>query len=171
MRPSARLDWYSGPTLLEFLEAVEISAAAGQSLRMPVQWVNRPNQDFRGFSGTLTSGMAQVGDDIVVLPSGASSRIAKLLRGDDEVDQCVAGDAATLILSDEIDISRGDVISARSSEPGVWDQFVAKLVWMGDEPMLPGRPYLLKCATQTTSATVTSLKGKVSVETSGGRGG
>jgi len=163
--PTQRLGWYRGPMLLEHLEAVDTGDDQTRPLRLPVQWVNRPDHLFRGFSGTVGSGEARVGDDVVVLPSGVTSRIARILVADAEHTACAAGDAVTLVLADDVDVSRGDVIARRGAEPGVWDQFVARLVWMSDEPMLPGRPYLLKCATQTTSATVTQLKGKLSVET------
>jgi bifunctional enzyme CysN/CysC len=163
---SDRMPWYRGPALMEFLETVPIEQepAAGP-FRLPVQWVNRPNQDFRGFTGVISSGSVQVGDPIVVLPSARTSHVKKIVNGFAEIDRAIAGQAVTLVLTDEIDASRGDALVAADDRPGVADQFEATLIWMSEQPMLPGRSYLLKTSTQTVAATVAPLKYKVNVNT------
>ena len=164
--PSEHTDWYHGPTLMGYLETVEIEDNAQQRpLRMPVQWVNRPNLDFRGFAGTIASGMVQQGDKVRVLPSGRESTVTRIVTMDGDLDHAIAGQAITLTLADEIDISRGDVIARPDDLPGVADQFEAVVVWMSDEPMLPGRPYWLKIGTKQVSATITEPKYKVNVNT------
>ena len=165
VRRSERMGWYHGPTLLQHLEEVEVIARAAASMRLPVQWVNRPSQDFRGFSGTLAGGTVDVGEAVRVFPSGHVSKVRALLRGDADVARCVAGDAITLVLEDEIDVSRGDVIATPDSNLRVADQFAADVIWLSEHPMLPGRPYLLKCGTQTVSATITTVKHALSVDT------
>ncbi len=165
--PSERTPWYHGPTLMEFLETTEIDEArlpAGP-LRLPVQWVNRPNLDFRGFCGVITGGSVKPGDRIRAQPSGRESRVARIVTLEGDLTEAVAGQSVTLTLEDEIDISRGDVISAAESPAEVADQFECTLVWMADEPMLPGRPYLLKVGARTVSATITEPKYKVNVNT------
>ena len=163
---SQRTPWYAGPSLLEHLETVEISQQdTGTGLRLPVQWVNRPNQNFRGFAGTIAAGEARPGDPIIVLPSGRRSRIAQMLGVDGEVSSAGAGQAVTLTLDDEIDISRGDVIAAADDPPESADQFAAHLLWMDDTPLLPGRPYWLKIGTRTVAASVSEIKHRVDVNT------
>ncbi|HYD06128.1 MAG TPA: sulfate adenylyltransferase subunit CysN [Reyranella sp.] len=165
--PSADTPWYDGPSLIDHLETVEVADAldAGRSFRMPVQWVNRPNLDFRGFSGLVASGSIRPGDAVRVLPSGKTSMVARIVTLDGDLDQAVAGQAVTLTLADEIDCSRGDVLAAAEAPPQVADQFEATLVWMGDEALIPGRGYWLKLATQTVSATVQAPKYEINVNT------
>jgi bifunctional enzyme CysN/CysC len=163
---SERMPWYAGPTLLEHLETVDISHARRDlGLRLPVQWVCRPDQNFRGFAGTLVSGTARVGEEIVALPSGRRSKIARIVTGDGDLDTAITGQAVTLTLEDEIDISRGDVIAAASSPAQVADQFAAHLLWMGEHALLPGRPYWLKIGARTVGASVTEIKHRVDVNT------
>jgi bifunctional enzyme CysN/CysC len=164
---SPHTPWYSGPTLIKHLETVEVDNSGDQArpLRMPVQWVNRPNLDFRGFAGLIASGIARPGDAIRVLPSGKTSTIARIVSMDGDLSEAVAGQSVTLTLADEIDCSRGDVIAAADAPPQVADQFEATLVWMADEPMIPGRGYWLKLGTQTVSASVQAPKYQVNVNT------
>jgi bifunctional enzyme CysN/CysC len=162
---SPRMPWYRGPTLMAVLESVEIAPQlADQPFRMPVQWVARPDANFRGFCGTVAAGRVQAGDSVAILPSGRTSRVKGLATPDGGADAARMGDAITVVLEDEVDISRGDVISAADAQPNVADQVSAHLIWFGDEPMLPGRPYLIRLGTQTATATVSQLKHKVSVE-------
>jgi bifunctional enzyme CysN/CysC len=167
LTPSENTPWYHGPTLLGYLETVELDETRLQagSFRMPVQWVNRPNLDFRGFAGTIASGIVKPGDRIRVQPSGRESKVARIVTATGDLPIGVAGQSITLTLEDEIDISRGDVISAAEAPAEVADQFEATVVWMSDEPMLPGRPYLMKLGTRTVSATITEPKYKVNVNT------
>ena len=161
---SERMPWYSGSTLMHHLETVDVDDVQHEgSFRMPVQWVNRPNLDFRGFSGTIVGGTVRPGDIVRVVPSGRESSVARIVTADGDLNEAVAGQAVTITLADEIDISRGDVIAAASDPPGVADQFECHIVWMSDEPMLPGRPYLLKLGAQTVTATVAQPKYKVNV--------
>src|SRR5262249_18772848 len=132
-------------------------------LRFPVQWVNRPNLDFRGFAGTVASGRVAVGDPVVVASSGRESRVSRIVTFDGDRDSAVAGDAVTLTLADEVDIARGDVLVSPRERPEVADQFAAHLLWMSEEPLLPGRSYLLRVGTKTVLARVTNLKHKVDV--------
>ena len=163
---SSRMSWYRGPTLMEYLEAVEIEDdLQSKPFRLPIQWVNRPNQNFRGFAGTIASGVVRKGDAIRALPSGRQSRIARIVTQDGDLDEAVAGQSITLTLTDEIDVSRGDVISGSDSPPAVADQFQCTIIWMHDEPMLPGRPYLLKLGTRTVTGSITAPKYKVNVNT------
>jgi bifunctional enzyme CysN/CysC len=163
---SQRTPWYDGPSLLEHLETVEvIKTSAGLPLRFPVQWVNRPNPDFRGYAGTLASGRVAVGDDVVVASSGKTSRIERIVTFDGDRDSASAGDAVTLTLKDEVDIARGDVLVQPRQRPDVADQFAAHLLWMNEEPLLPGRSYLLRIGTKTLPAQVTTLKHKIDVHT------
>ncbi|WP_375178279.1 sulfate adenylyltransferase subunit CysN [Sphingobium yanoikuyae] len=159
--------WYQGPTLMAHLESVEVDAttAAAKPFRMPVQWVNRPNLDFRGFAGLIASGSVKPGDAVRVLPSGKTSTISRIVTLDGDLDEAIAGQSVTLCFADEIDCSRGDVIAVADNPPEVSSQFEATIVWMDDEAMLPGRPYWLKIGTQTVSATVQAPKYVVNVNT------
>jgi len=164
--PGARSHWYLGPTLLSYLETVEIASdAAHQPFRMPVQWVNRPNLDFRGFSDTVVCGVIKPRDDIVVPSSGQTSKVERIVTLGGDLDRAGPGQAVTLAMEDEIDISRGDIISAANDRPDYADQFEAKLIWMHEEPLLPQRDYLIKIGTSTASARITDLKYKVNVNT------
>ena len=164
---SEKTPWYHGPTLMGFLETCEVDDTRLQteSFRMPVQWVNRPNLDFRGFAGIVTSGTVKPGDRIIAQPSGKESTVARIVTMAGDLPQAVAGQSVTLTLADEIDVSRGDVLSLADTPAEVADQFEASLVWMADEPMLPGRPYLMKIGTQTVTASITEPKYKVNVNT------
>ena len=164
---SEHTPWYSGATLMEVLETVEIDADADRAkpFRLPVQWVNRPNLDFRGFSGLIAGGTVKPGDAIRVLPSGKTSTVARVVTFDGDLQEGVAGQAVTLTLADEIDCSRGDVIAATSSPPEAADQFEATIVWMADEAMLPGRSYWLKLGTQTVTANIQQPKYQINVNT------
>jgi len=161
---SANTPWYDGPSLLEHLERVDVDTAlADMPFRLPVQWVNRPNLDFRGFSGTIVAGQVAPGDTIAVAGSGRTSKVARIVTADGDLNVAAAGEAVTLTLTDEIDISRGDVLCAASDRPEVSDQFAAHLIWMSEEALLPGRQYLLKLATSAIPAQVTALKHKIDV--------
>jgi bifunctional enzyme CysN/CysC len=163
---SPNTPWHEGPTLMSYLETVAIEDDLQQRpFRLPVQWVNRPNQDFRGFAGTIASGVIRKGDAIRALPSGRTSKVARIVTHDGDLDQAVAGQSITLTLADEVDISRGDVIAAAGSPPPVADQFQATVIWMHDEPMLPGRPYLIKLGARTVTGSITAPKYKVNVNT------
>ena len=164
---SPNTPWYTGPALIEHLETVPLDndRLAAAPFRMAVQWVNRPNLDFRGFSGFVNSGTVRPGDVVRVLPSGKTSKVSRIVTLDGDLDQAVAGQSVTICLADEIDCSRGDVITIADSPLEVADQFETTIVWMADEPMLPGRPYWLKTATTTVSATVTDEKYQVNVNT------
>jgi bifunctional enzyme CysN/CysC len=164
MEKSAQTPWYTGPALLAHLEAVDVDTAhAGRPFRLPVQWVNRPNLDFRGFSGTIAGGRIRPGDPVTVAGSGKTSHVARIVTMDGDMAEAVAGDAVTLALADEIDISRGDILAQADARPEVSDQFAAHLLWMADEEMLPGRQYLLKLGTATVPASVSELKHKIDV--------
>ncbi len=163
---SDAMPWYRGPSLLQHLETVQIAAQeTGGGLRLPVQFVSRPNQNFRGFAGTIAAGSARVGDEVVALPSGRRSRVAKIFVGDSEAASAHAGQAVTITLADEIDVSRGDVIAAADDPPQVADQFAAHLLWMDDAALLPGRPYWLKIGARTVAATVSEIKHRIDVNT------
>ncbi|MBA4047658.1 MAG: adenylyl-sulfate kinase [Sphingomonas sp.] len=161
------MPWYRGPTLIAHLETVEIDRedSAEHPFRLPVQWVNRPNLDFRGFAGQIASGRVHSGDAVRVLPSGRTSRIARIVTMDGELAAGVAGQSVTVTLTDEVDCSRGDVIATAEAPPPIADRFSATLVWMDDTPMLPGRAYLLKLGTQTVSATLGAPDHVVDVNT------
>src|SRR5438093_9597301 len=165
--PSANTPWYGGPTLMEHLETVEIDNDLVQRgpFRMPVQWVNRPNLDFRGFSGRIVGGVVKPGDRVRVLPSGRESTVARIVTHDGDLKQAVAGQSITITLNDEIDISRGDVLATVDALPAVADQFEANLVWMSDEPMRPGRPCLMKIGAKTVGVTLGAPKYKLNVNT------
>jgi bifunctional enzyme CysN/CysC len=164
--------WYTGPTLIDHLETVEVlsSLDAGKPFRMPVQWVNRPNLDFRGFSGLIAGGSVKPGDSVRVLPSGKTSTVSRIVTLEGDLDQAVTGQSVTVCLADEIDCSRGDVIAAADNPPQVADQFEATIVWMDDEAMLVGRSYWLKLGTQTVSVTVQQPKYTVNVNDPAGLG-
>jgi bifunctional enzyme CysN/CysC len=162
----ASMPWYRGPSLMQQLESAPIPGdAAVQPFRMPVQWVNRPNQDFRGFAGLIVGGSVRPGDVLQVLPSGLNCRVARIVTADGDLQQALAGQSVTLTLKEEIDISRGDLLAAAAAPASVSDKFEANIVWMSDEPMLPGRPYLLKCGARTVTASVAPLKYKINVNT------
>lgn len=164
--PSPHAPWYSGPPLMRWLEEAPIEDDLREKpFRMPVQWVNRPNLDFRGFSGLVASGVVKPGDKVKALPSGRESTVARIVTMRGDLPEAVAGQSVTITLADEIDVSRGDVLAAAADPPAVADQFECTLVWFDDEPMLPGRPYLLKLGTRTVSAQVTEPKHKVNVNT------
>ena len=163
---SEQMPWYSGPTLLDHLETIEVhSDRADKPFRMPVQWVNRPNQNFRGFSGTIASGVVRPGDKIVSLPSGRTSKVKSIVTFDGELKEAVAGRAVTITLEDEIDASRGDVLAADTERPALAEQFAAHIVWMAEDQMLPGRGYFFANAGNLIGAQVTELKHKVNVNT------
>ncbi len=164
---SANTPWYDGPTLIDHLDTVTLDVSEDQAgtFRMPVQWVNRPNLDFRGFSGLVASGSIAPGDAVRVLPSGRTSTIARVVAFGGDLPRAVAGQSVTLTLADEVDCSRGDVIVTADSPPEASDQFEATVVWMADEAMLPGRSYWLKLATQTVTATIQQPKYAINVNT------
>jgi bifunctional enzyme CysN/CysC len=161
---SPHTDWYNGLTLMEYLENVDVVAdAVEKPFRMAVQWVNRPNLDFRGFCGTIASGRICPGDKIIVSGSGKSSRVLRIVTMDGDLDKAIAGQAITLTLADEIDISRGDLLTDPQDRPEHADQFEARVVWLHEEPMLPGRKYLLKSASASVAVQVSNLKHKVNI--------
>ncbi len=163
---SVKTPWYKGLTLIEHLETVDVeSDTTEKPFRFPVQWVNRPNLDFRGFSGTIASGTVRPGDPVTVAASGRQTKVARIVTYDGDLDEAKAGDAVTLTLADEVDIARGDLLSAPTARPEVADQFAAHLLWMGDEPLLPGRPYLMRIGTRYVPVKVTALKHKLDVDT------
>ncbi len=163
---SEAMPWYAGPTLLEHLETVEVTSdLAGRPFRMPIQWVNRPHLDFRGYSGTVASGRVKPGDRVVVLPSGRTTTITRVVTMDGDLPEATAGRAVTLTFKDEIDASRGDVIAADIDRPALAEQFAAHIVWMSESQMLPGRPYLLAIAGNLVGAQMTELKHKINVNT------
>ena len=164
---SDRTPWYDGPTLMTYLETVEIDQERLQAgaFRMPVQWVNRPNLDFRGFCGQVATGVVRAGDAIRVLPSGRESIIERIVTKDGDLPQAVAGQSVTLTFADEIDCSRGDVIAEAKAPTEVADQFETTIVWMAAEPMLPGRAYGMKIGASGVTATITEPKYKVNVNT------
>jgi bifunctional enzyme CysN/CysC len=164
---SHHMPWYHGTTLMGFLETVQIEQDRLSKLvfRMPVQWVNRPNQDFRGFSGTVASGTVQVGQRIRIQPSGREVDIARIVTLDGDLPQAEAGQAITITLAEEADASRGDMFSTAQAPATVADQFQAHLVWMTEEPLMPGRNYWLKCGTQMVNASITKIKHQINVNT------
>jgi len=174
--PSENTPWYNGPSLIQHLETVEVDStiAQGAAFRMPVQWVNRPNLDFRGFSGLITSGLVKPGDAVRIVPSGKTSTITRIVTmpstgsaggtaGSGDLDEAVAGEAVTICLADEVDCSRGDVIAAAGDPPESADQFEAQIVWMSDQDLIPGRAYWLKLASQTVSATIHQPKFEIDI--------
>jgi bifunctional enzyme CysN/CysC len=164
--PGDNMKWYDGPTLIEYLETVPVDdERAEQPFRMPVQWVNRPNLDFRGFSGQIVGGTVRPGDPIRVLPAGTTSTVSRIVTMDGDLDEAIAGQSVTLTFTDEIDASRGDVVCAADSPAEVADQFEAHVVWMHEDAMLPGRPYLMKVGTRTVGVTIANPKFRVDVNT------
>lgn len=162
---SDKTPWYVGPTLVEYLEGIDVfSETASKPFRFPVQWVNRPDLNFRGFSGTVVSGTVKVGDKIVVAASGKESKIARIVTYDGDLKQAVAGEAVTLTLADEIDVMRGDLLVQAKERPEVADQFAAHILWMTEEALLPGRSYLMRIGAQYIPAKITALKHKVDIE-------
>jgi bifunctional enzyme CysN/CysC len=159
--------WYAGPSLIDHLETVEvdISGAQARPFRMPVQWVNRPNLDFRGFAGLISDGQIRPGDPVRVLPSGRTSTVSRIVTMGADLQGAVAGQSVTITLADEVDCSRGDLLAAADDPPETADQFEATVVWMADEPLLPGRPYWLKLGTQLVTATIHAPKYQVNVNT------
>ena len=164
---SENTPWFTGQPLIEHLESVELDLTTDQTkpFRLPVQWVNRPNLDFRGFSGLISSGSVKPGDAVRVLPSGKTSTVTKIVSLDDELDEAVAGQSVTICFADEVDCSRGNVIAVADAPPEVSDQFEATIVWMDDDPLHVGRAYWLKLGTQTVSVTVQQPKYTVNVNT------
>ncbi len=163
---SDKMPWYDGPVLMEYLEAVEVGGnRQSKPFRMPVQWVNRPRHDFRGFTGTIASGTVHPGDRIRVLPAGTESTVDRVVTYDGDLKEAVAGESVTLTLKDEIDVSRGDIITLSNEPCAVADQFETTIIWMSEEPMLTGRTYLLKIGAKTIGATVAQPKYKVNVNT------
>lgn len=158
--------WYKGPALLQELEEIEVDAESEtQAFRFPVQWVNRPNLDFRGFSGTIAGGTVKVGDEVIVMPSASRSKIARIVTSTGDLDEAQTGQSVTLTLEDEVDVSRGDVICGGQAPSLISDQFAAHLLWMREEEMLPGRQYYMKIHNKLVSASVSELKHKVNVNT------
>ncbi|KPF78545.1 adenylyltransferase [alpha proteobacterium AAP81b] len=162
---AAEMPWYQGPALLEHLESVPVEPAGIAGFRLPVQWVNRPNLDFRGFTGTIASGEVRPGDKVRVTPGGATSTVARIVTFDGDRDMASAGEAITLTLADEVDCSRGSVISAADAPPELADQFEATIVWMTDEPLVPGRSYWLKTGAVTVPASLAAPKYAIDVNT------
>ena len=164
---SAAMEWYSGPTLLAHLETVELDETreAAQPFRMPVQWVNRPNLDFRGFAGTIVAGQVAVGDAVRVLPGGATTQVARIVSLEGDLPQAVAGQAVTLTLADEVDCSRGQVLTAAAAPLEVADQFESTVIWLDEDELVPGRSYWLKLGTQTVGATIAHPKYQINVNT------
>ena len=161
---STRTPWYDGPTLIEHLEAIDVEEdVAALPFRFPVQWVNRPNLDFRGLSGTVASGSIALGDRVVVAGSGVASTVARILAPDGDAQRATAGEAVTICLADEVDVARGDMLVPTADRPSVADQFAAHVLWMDEEAMLPGRQYMLRMGHAWTSASVTAIKHRVDV--------
>jgi bifunctional enzyme CysN/CysC len=166
LEPSVHSPWYEGPPLLRWLEEAPVEDDLREKpFRMPVQWVNRPNLDFRGFSGFVAAGSVAPGDRVKVIPSGRESTVARIVTQEGDLGRAVAGQSITVTLADEVDVSRGDVLAAAGDPPAVADQFETSLVWFDDEPMLPGRPYLMKLGARTVAAQVAEPKYKVNVNT------
>ena len=161
---SQNTPWYGGPALLEHLEAVEVDDAIARApLRFPVQYVSRPNLDFRGYAGTVASGQVSAGDEVVVAKSGKASRVKRIVTADGDLETAVAGQAVTIVLEDELEVSRGNMLVAPAARPHVADQFTVTLVWFDEQPMLPGRTYILRTETDQANASVTELKFRIDV--------
>jgi bifunctional enzyme CysN/CysC len=166
LEPSANTAWYGGPQLLPYLEGIEVATDRTQKpLRFPVQWVNRPDLDFRGFSGTVASGIVSVGDDVLVAASKKPATVSRIVTMDGDLPSAIAGEAVTLVLDREVDISRGDVLVHAGETPEYSTHFQARVVWMAEEPAFPGRSYLLKIGSQQVPATITDLKFRTNVNT------
>jgi bifunctional enzyme CysN/CysC len=166
-KQSNHMSWYHGSTLMGYLESMPIQSTSikDDHFTFPVQWVNRPNQDFRGFAGTIATGHILVGDAIRCLPSGQESTVHSIVTQDADLKQAIAGQSITLTLGNEIDVSRGDVICSNHSSPQVADQFEAKVIWMSSEPLYPGRQYWLKCGTKSVNASITKIKHRIDINT------
>jgi bifunctional enzyme CysN/CysC len=163
---SGNTPWYRGPSLIQHLESIDIDKESDdQPFRFPVQWVNRPNADFRGYSGTVSSGAVKVGDAIIVAGSGQSTSVREILTYDGPQAFATSGDAVTITLADDVDVARGDLLVNPTARPEVSDQFAAHLIWMSDEPLVPGRSYLARIGTKLTPISVTSIKHKVDPNT------
>jgi len=164
---SVAMSWYTGPTLMHLLDNVEIDETRVRELplRLPIQWVNRPNHDFRGFAGTIVGGRIRKGEAIRVQPSGRTSQVSRIVTFDGDLDEAVAGQSITITLADEIDVSRGDLIVAADQPAEVADQFEATIVWMNESPLLPGRSYFMKIGTKLATATISPLKYKINMNT------
>jgi bifunctional enzyme CysN/CysC len=163
--PSAHMHWYHGPTLLGHLETVDVThEAVDGPFRFPVQWVNRPHLDFRGYAGTVASGSIRPGDEVIVHPSGKRVHVARIVTADGDLEEAHEGDAITLTFAEEVDASRGDVIASPDAAPSTADQIAAKVIWFDEEAMLPGRAYTIRCGSQTATATVSALKYKLNVD-------
>ena len=161
---SGHMPWYQGPILVEHLETVDVSTdLTARPFRLPVQWVNRPDLNFRGFSGTVASGTVKPGDPVLVARSGLQSKVKAVVTHDGDLPEAVAGQAVTLTLEDEIDVSRGDILVPPADRPEVSDQFQAHLIWMSEDELIPGRPYLIKIGTRTLAASVTDIRHKIDV--------
>ena len=162
---SRRMPWYAGTTIMEHLETVDVAGTIeSRPFRFPVQWVNRPNAQFRGFCGRVASGMVRRGDAVTVQPSGHTTHVAGIVTAAGEYDSAVAGQSVTLVLADEIDVSRGDVLTAGTS-PLISDQLAAHLVWFDDDAMIPGRRYVLKSGSASRAAVISTLKHRVAIDT------
>ena len=163
---SARTPWYRGPTLLEHLHSVEVSNGGGQRpFRFPVQWVNRPNGEFRGYCGTIASGRIAPGEEVLIAGSGRCARVKEIVTFEGTLECARAGDAVTLTLESEIDIARGDLLADPGAPPEFVDQFAAHVIWLSEHPLVPGRSYWMKIGTRTVTATVTTLKHRIDVNT------
>jgi bifunctional enzyme CysN/CysC len=163
---SAKMPWYAGPTLLEHLETVNVERdLAALPFRLPVQYVNRPNLDFRGFAGTIASGVVKVGQTIAVAKSGKTSKVKRIVSMDGDKNAAVEGESITIVLEDEIEVSRGNMLVASDNRPNVADQFAAHIVWFDEHALIPGRSYILRTETDATTATVSALKHRVDVNT------
>jgi bifunctional enzyme CysN/CysC len=164
--PSAAMPWYTGPQLVPYLESIVVSSdRAAMPMRFPVQWVNRPDLDFRGFSGTIASGIVRPGDDVLIAASRKPAKVTRIVTMDGDLDEAIAGQAVTLVLDREVDISRGDVLTHPGETPEFSNQFQARVVWMNEESAMPGRSYLLKIGAQTVPVTITDLKFRTNVNT------
>jgi len=165
LKPSPAMRWYHGPTLLGHLETVDVAQEeTAEPFRFPVQWVNRPHLDFRGYAGTVASGSVGPGDEVVIHPSGKRVHIGRIVTADGDLAAAHRGDAVTLTFAEEVDVSRGDILATPEAAPAIADQIAARIVWFDEEPMLPGRTYAIKCGCQTTTATISSLKYKLNVD-------
>lgn len=165
-RRTGSMTWYAGPTLLEYLEELDVSSSvSAEAFRMPVQWVNRPDLNFRGYSGLIVAGKVRPGDKITVAASGTPARVERIVTADGDLDQAEAGESITVVLDREIDVSRGDVLASAEDRPEVSDQFAAEMLWMNEDHLLPGRSYLLKIGATTTPASVSALKHKIDINT------
>ena len=169
IRQSDATPWYQGPTLLRYLETVEIPDASSQPFRFSVQWVNRGASGFRSYAGTILGGHLRVGDEVAVQPSGVRSRVSRIVTFDGDLEEARAGQAVSLTLADAVDVSRGDLLAGCEQPPHLADQFAADLVWLDEAPMLPGRPYVMRLGTATYTATVTELKHRLDMNTGAGR--